>query len=457
MPTLRLAQLSAAVVVLAALAFLDGAQAQNIFEKLVMPGELVTGHAKLEKECSNCHESFTKASQSKLCLGCHKDVASDVSRKIGAHGRRPEVAKSECSHCHEDHKGRAADILALDPQTFNHALTDFPLAGAHTGVACQSCHAAGKKHREAPSECVGCHKKDEPHKGRLGDRCQGCHDVEHWLPAKTFDHTKTDFPLTGAHKEVECTACHASQQWKGIAKTCSDCHHIQDAHNGRYGSKCETCHKPEKWKAIRFDHDTATKFPLKGEHRKVLCDSCHTGDLYRDKLAAACSSCHKKDDPHKGQLGTKCEACHNEVAWRQKVAFDHDLSKFPLIGLHTAVTCEACHTSQTYKGTPTNCSACHSDTHHEGRLGAQCERCHNPNGWPLWRFDHTKDTHFPLTGKHAAVACHGCHAARNVANPKLPTDCFSCHSGDDAHRGAFGRACATCHTTAGFNATLRRR
>ena len=33
------------------------AGAQSIFEKLVMPGELVQGHAKLEKECANCHES----------------------------------------------------------------------------------------------------------------------------------------------------------------------------------------------------------------------------------------------------------------------------------------------------------------------------------------------------------------------------------------------------------------
>ena len=433
------------------------ANAQNIFEKLVMPGELIEGHAKFEKDCSNCHVSFAKKAQSRRCLDCHKDIDADISRKIGAHGRRPDVAAHECSHCHEDHKGRKADVVGLDPQTFDHKFTDFALEGAHTAVPCQSCHLPNMKYRDAPSACVGCHKKDEPHQGRLGDKCQTCHDVVRWLTAKAFDHGKTEFPLAGKHKEVACIACHAAQQWKGIGKACSDCHRIEDAHAGRYGIKCETCHQPQNWKASKFNHDTETKFPLRGEHRKVLCDSCHTGDLYRDKLAANCASCHKKDDAHKGQLGTKCETCHNETAWRQKVTFDHDLSRFPLIGLHATVPCEACHKSQSFKDVPHACNSCHNDIHHEGRLGQTCERCHNPNGWMLWRFDHGKDTRFPLTGKHTAVACHDCHTEKNVAAAQLSMDCFGCHSGDDAHRGAFGRACSTCHTTEGFSATLRRR
>ena len=453
----RIVPFAVAAAILGISMLLCEAQAQNIFEKLVMPGELVKGHAKIEKECKNCHASFTKADQSKLCLDCHKDVAKDVNEKTGAHGRRPEIAKVACNHCHEDHKGRDADIVGLDPQTFNHALADFALKGAHAAIACESCHAAGKKHRDAPSSCIGCHKKDEPHKGRLGERCDSCHEVVRWLTQKPFDHTKTSFPLVGSHKTVVCSACHTGQQWKGIGKTCADCHRLDDAHNGRYGAKCETCHQPEKWKLARFDHDKLTKFPLKGEHRKVLCDSCHKGDLYKDKLATGCSSCHKEDDAHKGQLGPRCETCHNEVSWRQKVAFDHDLSRFPLIGQHAAVTCEACHTSTSFKGTPLNCKACHSDTHHEGRLGTACERCHTPNGWPLSRFDHAKETQFPLTGKHAAVACHSCHTQTNASNQKLPTGCYACHSSDDAHRGAFGQACGTCHTTEGFGVAVRRR
>lgn len=448
--------LFAAVIALLVPPMLGTASAQNIFEKLVMPGELIKGHAKLEKECKNCHQSFTKASQSKFCLDCHKDIASDISRKAGAHGRRPDVAAQECSHCHDDHKGRDADIIGLDPQTFNHTLTDFQLTGAHTAVACQSCHAPLKKHREAPNECIGCHKKDEPHKGRLGERCQSCHDVTHWLPGKPFDHSKTQFPLTDSHKAVACAACHTDQQWKNIGKGCADCHRIEDAHAGRFGAKCESCHKPDKWKVISFDHDKATKFPLRGGHRKVRCETCHTGALYKDKLATACVSCHKQDDVHKGQLGSRCETCHNETNWRQKVSFDHDLSRFPLIGLHATVACEACHTTQSFKGAPRTCNACHQDAFHEGRLGPACDRCHNPNGWPLHRFDHSKDTSFPLTGRHTGASCHACHETRNAESAELPADCYSCHEVDDKHRGAFGRACETCHSTAGFGVALRR-
>jgi hypothetical protein len=439
-----------------ALLILD-ARAQTIFERLVMPGELIQGHAKLEKDCGNCHVSFAKKSLSRRCLDCHKEIASDISRKSGAHGKRKDVSAHECSHCHQDHKGRKADIADLDPQTFNHGLTDFPLQGAHSAVACQSCHVPGKKYREASSECIGCHKKDEPHQGRLGDGCQTCHDVVRWLSTKAFDHGKTAFPLVGKHKDVTCTACHAAQQWKGIAKGCVECHRIEDAHSGRYGPKCESCHVPKAWKPATFNHDTATKFPLRGEHRKVLCDSCHTGELYRDKLAVGCASCHKKDDAHKGRLGAKCETCHNETGWRQKVTFDHDLTRFPLIGLHAAVSCEACHKNQSFKDTPRACTNCHEDVHHEGRLGTSCDRCHNPNGWILWQFDHGKETKFPLTGRHASVPCHNCHSQLHVRVPTLPMDCYSCHSGDDAHQGAFGRVCSACHTTESFSGTVRRR
>ena len=255
---------------LTALFLFTDAPAQTLFEKLVMPGELAEGHAKLEKECGNCHVSFAKEAQSRRCLDCHKDVASDISRKIGAHGRRPDVAAHECSHCHQDHKGRKADIVGLDPQTFDHKFTDFRLEGAHAAVACQGCHAPEKKYRQALSECVGCHKKDEPHQGRLGEKCQGCHDIVRWLTTKPFDHGKTEFPLVGKHKEVVCTACHAAQQWKGIGKVCADCHRIEDAHGGRYGAKCETCHQPQAWKPAKFDHDKARNSPSRASTERFF-------------------------------------------------------------------------------------------------------------------------------------------------------------------------------------------
>ena len=424
--------------------------AQSVFEKLVMPGELIEGHAKLEKDCGNCHEPFSKSAQPRLCLNCHKEVAADIAAQRGFHGKSSAVAKAECRHCHADHKGRNADIVNLDRTLFNHALTNFALKGAHRSVDCQSCHAPKAKLRAAANDCVGCHRKIDPHKGRLGDVCQSCHSEDGWRKVKAFDHSRTKFPLEHAHVRVPCATCHAGERYKGLPSQCADCHRLQDVHAGRRGDKCATCHSPRKWATVHFDHDKATRFALKGGHKKVKCESCHTGDLYKEKLSMRCASCHQKNDPHKGQLGAACERCHQETGWRQKVAFDHDLTQFPLIGRHTTVTCEECHRTPRFKDAPKQCSACHEDTFHKARLGPACATCHNPNGWTRWRFDHQAQTRFPLTGAHVGVGCHGCHRTPVTTKVGLAKDCYSCHMADDVHRGGFGRLCEKCHSTVSF-------
>jgi hypothetical protein len=434
-----------------------GVRSQSIFEKLVMPGPLIEGHAKLEKNCSACHEPFSRQSQSRLCLDCHKDVAADRRGGRGYHARNPDASKKECSHCHTDHKGRAFDVIQLNRETFNHAYTNFALVGAHKRATCDGCHAKNAKYREAAGRCFDCHKSQDPHKGRLGEKCESCHVEKGWRRVKAFDHGRTRFPLVGAHRNVACGRCHVGERYKDLPTTCYSCHRFQDHHAGRYGERCETCHTSTTWQTIYFDHSKLTKFPLRGAHAKVQCAACHTGDLYRDRLSTSCVSCHGRDDPHKGQLGRNCGQCHNENGWRQKVAFDHDLTRFPLVGLHAAVPCEECHRTQSFKDAPTRCAACHVDAHHAGRLGSNCAVCHNPNGWARWLFDHDLQTSYPLTGSHRGLQCHACHTAAAAAKVTAPTACYGCHSGDDAHQGSFGRACERCHNTASFKQGSTRR
>jgi hypothetical protein len=431
------------------------AQSQSLFEKLILPGEVVEPHAKLESKCESCHEPFSKSSQRRLCLECHKDINADIRDKKGFHGKRPEITTAECKTCHTDHKGRKANIVPFDEATFNHAFTDFVLNGAHKVAACSACHSAGKPHRAAPGACIDCHKSDDAHRGNLGVNCSSCHREDDWRKPKTFDHAKTAFPLDGAHGKVACATCHIGERYKGLPHGCIDCHKAQDVHAGRLGSKCDKCHSAKQWKSVRFDHTKDTKFPLQGAHQKVACNTCHKGGAFDVKLQTSCVSCHKEQDPHKGQLGTKCESCHNEAAWQKKVSFDHDLSRFPLIGLHAKVPCEECHSSTEYRGTPMKCTACHKDTHHNGSLGPACEKCHTPNGWALWRFDHDRQTQFPLTGAHKAITCSACHSGMTGGKITAPTTCFGCHASDDAHRGSFGRTCDKCHNTTSFRTTAR--
>src|SRR5262249_305140 len=148
-----------------------------------------------------------------------------------------------------------------------------------------------------------------------------------------------------------------------------------------------------------------------------------------------CVSCHRKDDGHEGQLGPRCEHCHGQDNWRRILSFDHDLTRLPLIGRHAIVTCEECHRSLRFKDAPLACAPCHPDQYPVGRLGPNCELCHNPNSWPRWLFDHDKQTRYPLTGAHRGLNCHACHVTKNVTKITLATDCNSCHQKDDIHVG----------------------
>ena len=142
------------------------AHSQGLFERLVMPGPLIEGHAKLEQDCNNCHEPFVRQSQTRLCLACHKMIASDRQNRQGFHGHHPEASKAECRVCHTDHKGRPFDIVQLNREIFNHAFTNFALKGAHKRASCEGCHVTSVKYREAPGRCFDCHTRAYERKKR---------------------------------------------------------------------------------------------------------------------------------------------------------------------------------------------------------------------------------------------------------------------------------------------------
>jgi hypothetical protein len=451
--------LTALVAFIALLTLVYPASAQNPFERLIMPGPLIKGHEKLEADCANCHKLLSKEAQDQLCLDCHKAVAADKASSRGYHGKSKEVAANACRHCHADHKGRDADIVRIDRQLFDHSATNFALVGRHAGTSCDGCHAAGKPFRAAPKLCKDCHEKESPHRGQTSDKCESCHNEKGWRQIK-FDHETTKFPLTGSHIEVGCKNCHAGERYKDTPKACVECHKEQDAHKGQRGAKCESCHSTKAWSDVSFNHDTDTKFPLRGKHVQKECGDCHKSDPRQVKLSTQCVSCHAKDDAHKGQNGKECQTCHQESdkGWKSGVVFDHGLTKFPLLGKHASAKCEQCHQNADHKQVAKTCVGCHqAGDVHAGRLGADCARCHNPGGWKRWQFNHAKQARFELTGQHATANCHSCHKQKNVTKIALPRDCYGCHKEQDSHAGAFGRDCSKCHTTKTFGTAFIRR
>jgi hypothetical protein len=438
--------------------------AQSI-ESVMMPGELIADHAKYESDCKKCHVPFDKKALSKQCLDCHKKIADDIRNHTRFHGR---LKSTTCESCHTEHKGRKAKITVLDPLKFDHNLTEYPLKGGHerARTKCEGCHKPTVKYRDTPQLCNACHKKDDVHKGKLGVKCEQCHDVNDWKKT-SFDHNKTKFKLEFGHRDVKCKDCHTDKLYVGTPKECVACHKKDDdkkGHKGHYGKKCEACHTVKEWKEIIFDHDRDTKYVLEGKHIKVECKACHKSALNTVELATTCISCHRKDDEgekgHKGRYGEKCQTCHTAKEWKD-IRFNHDReTKYPLRGKHEKVKCSGCHTGPLYKTkTPIECVACHrkddNDKGHKGSLGDKCEKCHTESSWKEAKFDHDKETDYPLTGKHRDAKCNTCHksgvtSTAGKPREKAPRNCNGCHEVDDqkkGHKGRFGEKCETCHTT----------
>ena len=431
------------LVMMIALLTSHDTRAQDI-ETLVMPGEVIKGHADLESECSSCHKMFDKEGQKKLCLDCHEDVAADVGQNLGFHGLRPEVQDGQCSSCHAEHEGRDAIVVILDEDTFDHRFTDFELEAAHSEAACADCHESDLRHREAPSECVSCHKEDEPHQDTMGTDCATCHQPTEWLEAE-FDHDTTEYALLGKHNDAACLDCHEDRTFPEPPTACFDCHAEDDAHDGRSGNDCAGCHNPTDWHDSSFDHFRDTDFELLGKHGELSCGDCHSEKPFEDVMDQACVSCHLEDDEHDAHNGEQCDTCHSNSAWPE-TKFDHDTgTDYSLLGAHKETACNDCHVEPIFEvALATTCESCHAEEDpHEGSLGTLCENCHTEVTWqdPIF-FDHDL-TPFPLLGTHNENECEDCHKTQVFTD--VDNSCASCHSDDDPHRGNFTGRCDACH------------
>ena len=383
--------------------------------------------------CYKCHPDERYKKTPKNCYVCHRVDDVHESR----YGKK-------CDTCHTSED--------WEKSTYDHDETEFPLKGKHVKVDCDDCHTGKLYDDKLDTVCFACHENDDNHKKRYGKECENCHTPDEW-PKSILDHDKdTKFPLKEKHKEVECDACHKGEVYQEkLKEDCYSCHSLDDVHEGGLGETCDDCHNPTEWEKTTFDHDKDTEYPLLDKHIDVECHVCHTLEVYPDKIATACFGCHEQDDVHEEQEGKECNYCHNEKGWRVNVFFDHDLTHFPLIGLHAIAPCEECHPTTAYKDTSLDCVDCHkSDDLHEQRLGFECDTCHNPNGWNLWRFDHDSQTEFILDGAHNGLVCESCHIKPVKKKMSISTACYSCHFRDDEHRGGFGKHCERCHITESF-------
>jgi hypothetical protein len=438
-------------------------------------------------DCEKCHdrrlvqdpvalELFAKQPDRKsqlgaptACAACHVD---EHRGQVGA----------DCQRCHGEDAWKPA-------RPFKHARSAYPLTGKHARVACEKCHRsepapegfaptpgqvgpvnAAAVVRYKPLEfkaCTDCHK--DPHQGRFGERCASCHTTADWKKLSSTAqerafHDKTRYPLRGAHADVKCVACHGpfpgvKAVFRGLPfERCTDCH--LDSHlgqlaratvppppaNGRNGVKrrsappapagpaCESCHLMEGWLPVRFETAEHAKldYRLEGAHRAVACALCHPKDprLEQRVPAAVRRDLGRRQRPV--QVSTAlldiprandCRTCHRDPHGRQ---FDARMRPAP------------------DAASPGGCAACHG-----------MDSFHRP------RFDHSRDSRYPLEGKHVQAACGSCHRPDRegvVRYKPLPLTCAGCHA--DVHAGQLavkgqGTDCARCHVAAGWKEPLR--
>jgi hypothetical protein len=227
---------------------------------------LTGAHANLV--CAKCHTSpFIFNRTPTTCFGCHQN--QDVH--AGTEG-------TSCENCHTNSSWK--------PSIFNHNNSAFLLTGAHVNTICAKCHTTPNMFKGTPQDCYSCHAIDDHHAGAFGTSCGSCHSPTAWKPS-TFDHNLSTFPLTGAHQNQLCNACHIGGVFKGTPLTCVSCHNEPAYHAGLFGTNCATCHSTSNWNGT---YTGPHNFPMQHGNSNGTCATCHSSTLTQ----WTCYNCHNQ-------------------------------------------------------------------------------------------------------------------------------------------------------------------
>ena len=344
-------------------------------------------------QCSECHQGIITGLNPD-CVSCHQNDYNQAANPNHLAAGIPLT----CQDCHNS--------TAWIPSTFDHSSTGFQLLGVHAQIQCSDCHQ-GTVTGLTP-ECLPCHQEDynsapEHVAQNYPTNCDMCHSFEGWTPS-TFDHNNTNFPLTGAHLQVQCSDCHQSG-FVGTPTACFACHETNynnttnPSHTAlQLSTDCETCHTTNPgWQPALFPNHSEY-FPFVGAHVAIAndCNACHNGD--DNNTPNTCYGCHSDNfnattDPPHVQLNFshECLSCHSQSAW-EPASFDHTF--YTLSGVHFTMDCNQCHSEANYQP---QCLSCHMDDFlQEHNIGdpTNCWDCHSTSTFgdsPIMRFKIDRD------------------------------------------------------------------
>lgn len=279
-------------------------------------------HALVTTECVSCHlvDDNHNGQFGQACATCHATTAWKPA--TFSHTQ----VTDECITCHlndDEHQGQFGtdcnachNTEAWKPVNFNHSLVSNDCSTCHLqddnhngafGTSCGTCHntnawtPANFNHSQVSSNCSTCHLQDDSHNGKFGTDCGTCHSTNAWKPA-SFNHNLSNFPLTGAHINTACEACHATGTFSGLSTACVTCHTDPFFHQGAVGTNCASCHNTSVWVPASYNisHPVVADEGGRGiDHGRASCRTCHPSTVYN----YTCLSCHSDNQGGEGGEG----------------------------------------------------------------------------------------------------------------------------------------------------------
>jgi nitrate/TMAO reductase-like tetraheme cytochrome c subunit len=242
-----------------------------------------------------------------------------------------------------------------------------------------------------------------------------------------FDHLSTGFELDGVHRDLPCESCHVNAVFKGTPRDCGTCHIQGSVFNA---TPKTTTHIPTSNDCAACHNTIAFRPSVHFDHAQVMggCAGCHNGVIAQG------------EGPTHPATSQNCAACHSVLTWNPATSVDH--SQIPLA---VAGFCIICHNGTQANGKSANHIA----------TNLECGDCHLTTTWLGADFDHTGIT-------RGCVSCHNGTKAVGKQGNHMPTTtlCENCHTTGIGTRtpswvpSAFDHTqmtvstCATCHSGA---------
>ncbi|MBU1429369.1 hypothetical protein KKF91_02295 [Myxococcota bacterium] len=231
--------------------------------------------------CAACHQG---ARVERACGSCHEDAHR------GRHG-------DQCERCHTPRSWR------MEAGQQAHQRTRLPLIGAHALTPCSRCHPQrdDSGYQPVPADCRACHLKDvaraehPPHTAPAFAQCEVCHTPYGWRPAQIL-HDRF-WPLTGAHRKIDCFECHPRSRYTGTPRDCFLCHQADfaRAHAPSDPRDCARCHT-----TVAF-----ARRPLEATQALRAARLSQGGHRFPTAHAPRCQDCHPR-----GPRSLDCLGCH---------------------------------------------------------------------------------------------------------------------------------------------------